>query len=83
MSGFLSWMKSNIVIVLLGDSDRRAVAGCVVLLERNERGRCARTGKSEAQKALRDVTSAKVTYSLPPMLTDGCSDRDQHAHPTR
>lgn len=66
MSGMLSWLKSNIVIVLL------AILTVVPLpvawyfsSGMNKELRDER--QSEAQKALRDVTSAKVTYSLPPL----------------
>jgi hypothetical protein len=67
MSGFLSWMKSNIVIVLLG------ILTVVPLpvawyFSSGMNSDLRDDRKSEAQKALRDVTSSKVTYSLPPML---------------
>ncbi len=64
MSGFLSWLKSNVVIVILGILTivplpvAWYIAGGMNSKLREER-------QSEASKALRDVESAKVTYTLP------------------
>ena len=64
MSGVLSWFKSNIILVILG------ILTVVPLpvawyfsTGMNSKLREAR--QEEAQKALRDVQNAKVTYTLP------------------
>ncbi|MCA9274131.1 MAG: hypothetical protein KDA31_13930 [Phycisphaerales bacterium] len=64
MSGFLSWLKSNIVIVILGILTvvplpvAWYIAGGMNKQLREER-------QTEATKALRDVEGATVTYTLP------------------
>jgi len=64
MSGFFSWLKSNIVIVILGIlivvplPVAWYIAGGMNSKLREER-------QTEAAKALRDVEGATVTYTLP------------------
>lgn len=64
MSGFLGWLKSNFIIVILGILTvvplpvAWFVAGGMNSKLREER-------QSEATKALRDVESSTVTYTLP------------------
>lgn len=69
MSGFLGWLKSNVIIVVLGILTvvplpvAWFVAGGMNSKLREER-------QSEATKALRDVESSTVTYTLP-VLSEG------------
>lgn len=64
MSGFFSWLKTNIILVILGILTvvplpvAWYIAGGMNTKLREER-------QSEASKALRDVEGAKVTYTLP------------------
>ena len=64
MSGFLSWFKSNIILVILG------ILTVVPLpvawyFSTGMNAKLRESRQEEAQKALRDVQNAKVTYSLP------------------
>ncbi len=76
MSGVLSWLKSNIIIVILGIlivvplPVAWYIAGGMNSTLRQER-------QSEASKALRDVESAKVTYTLPVLDANEAALRDE------
>lgn len=64
MSGFLSWLKSNILIVILG------ILTIVPLpvawyISSGMNNSLREERQAEAQKALRDVNGATVNYSLP------------------
>ncbi|RNC82501.1 MAG: hypothetical protein ED559_12185 [Phycisphaera sp.] len=69
MSGFLSWLKSNIVIVIL------AILTIVPLpvawyLSSGMNKSLREDRQSEAQKALRDINGATVSYALPTLSVD-------------
>ncbi|GAB5496499.1 MAG: hypothetical protein Phyf2KO_15790 [Phycisphaerales bacterium] len=69
MSGFLSWLKSNMIIAIL------AILTIVPLpvawyLSSGMNKSLREERQSEAQKALRDVNGATVSYSLPTLSAD-------------
>ena len=69
MSGFLGWLKSNVIIVVLGILTVVPLpVAWFVASGMNSKLREER--QSEATKALRDVESSTVTYTLP-VLSEG------------
>lgn len=76
MKGFLTWLKANILIVILGILTvvplpvAWYIAGGMNSKLREER-------QSEASKAYRDIEGANVTYTLPVLSEDGEPIADQ------